>query len=68
MTPKEASKQVTKSLKTNEYVACVINHWWLALVCDVNHDYKNVYSNFYPHGYNDSKFFGLLSIQFFRAI
>ena len=54
MTPEEANKQVTESLKTkmNMLLACgYSNHWWFALVCEVNNDYKKFYSNFQPHGF-----------------
>ena len=39
----------------NDYVTCVCsNHWWFALICEVNHDYNNVYSNLHPHRYTPS--------------
>ena len=70
MSPEGANKQVTKYLKTkmNMLLACGhSNHWWLALVCEVNNDYSNFMETFMLMDLLQV-FIGLSTVQFFRAI
>ena len=46
VTSEEATARVIESLKHSEYITCVYgNHWWLALVYEVNRDQRDVYCN-----------------------
>ena len=56
VTSEEATARVIESLKPSEYITCVYgNHWWLALVCEVNRDQRDVYCKFmHPHGYTEN--------------
>ena len=45
-----------ESLKPNDYVMCIYgDHWWLALVSQINSEEKDVLCNFlFPHGYTEN--------------
>ena len=45
-----------ESLKPNDYIMCIYgDHWWLALVSQINSEEKVVLCNFlFPHGYTEN--------------
>ena len=52
----DSCNMLIESLKPNDYVTCIYgDHWWLALVIQINVEEKDVLCNFlFPHDYTEN--------------